>query len=130
MAELETIRSAIAPSAIGPYSQALACGTMVFCSGQIPLDASSGQLLNETIEVATTQCLRNLQAVLAAAGCRPCNVVKTTVYLTDLKEFPAMNAVYAAFFGTHRPARATVQVAALPAGARVEIDCIAIRSNP
>ena len=129
MPSLEPVRSASAPGAIGPYSQAIRCGDTVFCSGQIPLDAETGELRNENIEVATRQCLRNLQAVLAAAGCSASNIVKTTVFLTDLKEFPRMNAAYAAFFGTHRPARAAVQVAALPAGARVEIDCIAVRTQ-
>lgn len=127
MSEFEQIRSATAPDAIGPYSQAIRSGNLVFCSGQIPLDPATRQLRNETIEEATGQCLRNLQAVLSAAGCSISDVIKTTVYLTDLKEFPAMNATYAGFFGTHRPARATVQVAALPAGARVEIDCVAAK---
>ena len=125
MSELEQIRSASAPEAIGPYSQAVRCGNIVFCSGQIPFDPVTRQLRNETIEDSTGQCLRNLQAVLSAAGCSISDVIKTTVYMTDLKEFPAMNATYAAFFGTHKPARATVQVSALPAGARVEIDCVA-----
>ena len=130
MSELQPIRSASAPGAIGPYSQAVRYGETVFCSGQIPLDPDSGKLRNESIEEATTQCLHNLRAVLAAAGCSTDNVVKTTVYLTDLKEFSAMNAAYAAFFGSHRPARAAVQVAALPAGARIEIDCIAVCPHP
>jgi 2-iminobutanoate/2-iminopropanoate deaminase len=129
MSDLEPIRSAGAPDAIGPYSQAIRCGNLLFCSGQIPLDPKTRQMQNETIEQATEQCLRNLQAVLSTAGCSLSDVVKTTVYLTDLKEFPAMNATYAAFFGNHKPARATVQVAALPAGARVEIDCIAVHSQ-
>jgi len=129
MLDLEPIRSSSAPDAIGPYSQAIRCGNLVFCSGQIPLDPRTRELRNETIEQATEQCLRNLQAVLAAAGCATSDVVKTTVFLTDLKDFAAMNAIYAAFFNNHRPARATVQVAALPAGARVEIDCIAVRSE-
>lgn len=128
MSNLEPIRSTTAPDAIGPYSQAMRCGNLVFCSGQIPLDPKTRELRNLTIEQATEQCLRNLQAVLAAADCSLSDVVKTTVYLTDIKEFPAMNATYAAFFGNHKPARATVQVAALPAGARVEIDCIAVHS--
>lgn len=128
MSELERIRSATAPDAIGPYSQAIRAGNLVFCSGQLPLDPATRQLRNETIEQATEQCLRNLQAVLAAAECSISDVVKTTVYMTDLKEFPAMNAAYAEFFGMHKPARATVQIAALPAGARVEIDCVAARN--
>jgi len=127
MTEFEYIQSAQAPAAIGPYSQAVAHGDMVFCSGQVPLIPGTKELKNESIEAATTQALQNLRAVLAAAGCHTDDVVKTGVFLTDLKEFAGMNKVYEEFFGRHRPARATVQVAALPAGARVEIDCIAMR---
>jgi len=127
MSSFETIRSAQAPEAIGPYSQALATGNLVFCSGQVPLIPGTKDLRNNNIEEATHQVLLNLKAVLAAAGCLPTDVVKATVYMTDLKEFQALNKVYAEFFGTHRPARVTVQVAALPAGARVEIDCIAVK---
>ena len=127
MAGFEIVRSTGAPEAIGPYSQALACGNLVFCSGQIPLAPATGELMNASIEEATRQVLQNLRAVLAAAGCGKGDVVKTTVYLADLNDFKGMNAEYAEFFGTHRPARATVQVARLPASARVEIDCIAVR---
>lgn len=130
MSAPRVIRTAEAPEAIGPYSQALAVGNLVFCSGQIPLIPGTKELRNATIEEAATQALHNLRAVLAAAGCGPSEVVKTTVYLTDLGDFAGFNAVYAEFFGAHRPARATVQVARLPAGARVEIDCIAVRPEP
>jgi len=129
MSSFETIRSAQAPEAIGPYSQALVTGNLVFCSGQVPLIPGTKNLRNNSMEEATHQVLLNLKAVLAAAGCAPSDVVKATVYMTDLKEFQAMNAAYAEFFGTHRPARVTVQVAALPAGASVEIDCIAVKRS-
>jgi 2-iminobutanoate/2-iminopropanoate deaminase len=112
-------------AAIGPYSPATICGNMVFVSGQIPKDAS-GKIVGDTIEAATQVCLDNLHTVLVAAGCTPKNVVKTTVFMQDLGDFEGMNKTYAAFFGDHRPARATVQVAKLPAGSRVEIDCIAM----
>lgn len=113
---------------IGPYSPAMAVGNMVFVSGQIPRDAS-GKLCNETIEGATQQSLINLRAVLSAAGCSISDVAKTTVFLKDLNDFQGMNQVYADFFGTHRPARSTVQAARLPADARVEIECIAVRGG-
>lgn len=111
---------------IGPYSPGMAVGNMVFVSGQIPKDAS-GAMISETIEGATQQVLINLRAVLSAAGCTPSNVVKTTVFLKDLNDFAGMNQVYAEFFGQHRPARSTVQAARLPADARVEIECIAVK---
>lgn len=125
MSNARSIGTDQAPAAIGPYSQAMTLDGWVFCSGQIPLVPGTKDLRNGSIEEATRQVLANLKAVLAAAGCAPADVLKTTVYLTDLKEFPKMNAEYEAFFGAHKPARATVQVAALPAGARVEIDCVA-----
>jgi 2-iminobutanoate/2-iminopropanoate deaminase len=119
-----------APSAgqppIGPYSPAMSGGNMVFVSGQIPRDAS-GKVVGESIEAATRLSLANLSAVLAAANCSPNDVVKTTVFMQDLADFEGMNKVYAEFFGQHRPARSTVQVAKLPGAARVEIECIAIR---
>lgn len=111
---------------IGPYSPGIAVGNMVFVSGQIPKDAS-GAMISETIEGATQQVLINLRGVLSAAGCSPSNVVKTTVFLKDLNDFAGMNKVYAEFFGQHRPARSTVQAARLPADARVEIECIAVK---
>jgi 2-iminobutanoate/2-iminopropanoate deaminase len=112
---------------MGPYSPAVASGNLVFISGQIPRDAS-GAMIGASIEAATEQVLANLKTVLAAAGCTPANVLKTTVFMQDLSDFEGMNKTYAKFFGDHRPARSTVQVAKLPAGARVEIECIALRS--
>ena len=113
-----------APAAIGPYCQAVAAGDWVYCSGQLALDPSDGQMQGDgDIEEETRQVLRNLDAVLKKAGANRGNVVKATVYLTDMSEFSKMNQVYAQFFEGHTPpARATVQVAALPRGAKVEID--------
>ena len=110
---------------LGPYSPVVVCGNQVYISGQIPRDAG-GKIIADSIEAATGQCLMNLQGVLASAGCTPAHVVKTTVFMADLNDFDGMNKAYAAFFGENRPARSTVQVAKLPAGARVEIDCIAL----
>ncbi len=116
-----------APAAIGPYSQAVVAGTLVFLSGQIPLDPERGRLVEGSIEDETRQVLKNLAAVLAAEGLTLDAVVRTTVFLTDLEDFPRVNQAYAEFFAEPFPARATVQVAALPRGARVEIDAIATR---
>lgn len=125
MSRLELIQpSGSAP--IGPYSPAVAAGDTVYVSGQIPRGAD-GKLVSDTIENATAAALANLKQVLAAAGCAPADVVKTTVFMQDLADFDGMNKSYAEFFGAHRPARSTVQAAKLPAGARVEIDCIAVR---
>lgn len=121
----ETVATAAAPGAIGPYSQAVRSGGFLFCSGQIPLDPGTGKMVEGGIEAQTERVLRNLEAVLAAGGASLAKVVKTTVYLADLGDFPAMNAVYGKFFPSLPPARATVQAAKLPAGARVEIDAIA-----
>jgi 2-iminobutanoate/2-iminopropanoate deaminase len=121
----ETVGTAGAPAAIGPYSQAIRGGGFLFCSGQIPLDPSTGKMVEGGIEVQTERVLRNLEAVLAAGGGSLASVVKTTVYLADLGDFPAMNAVYGKFFPQDPPARATVEVSKLPAGARVEIDAVA-----
>jgi 2-iminobutanoate/2-iminopropanoate deaminase len=121
----ETVRSPGAPEAIGPYSQAVKCGGFLFCSGQIPLDPATGKLVEGGIGEQTRRVLRNLEAVLAAGGATFGSVVKTTVYLADLSEFPAMNEVYRSFFPEDPPARATVEVSKLPAGARVEIEAIA-----
>jgi len=125
---METIRTDSAPAAIGPYSQAKAIDGLVFCSGQVPLDPGTMKLVDGGIEAQTRQVLRNMQAVLEAAGVTLGHVVKTTVFLQDMTEFAAMNAVYAECFGGHAPARSTVEVAKLPLGARVEIECIAARS--
>jgi 2-iminobutanoate/2-iminopropanoate deaminase len=114
-----------APRAIGPYSQAIIAGDLMFLSGQIPLDPATGELVSGSIEEETQRVMQNLRAVLEAAGSSFEHVVKTTIYLVDLADFAAVNGVYAGFFGGVPPARATVQVAGLPKGARVEIDAIA-----
>ena len=123
--EIRPVLTAAAPQAIGPYSQAITAGDLVFCSGQVALDPVSGDPVGGDIRVQTARVLDNLAAVLAAAGTDLAHVVKTTVYLADFADFAAMNEVYAARFGEHRPARATVGAAALPKGLAVEIDCIA-----
>ncbi|RJP19772.1 MAG: RidA family protein [Deltaproteobacteria bacterium] len=120
-----TVKTEKAPAAIGPYSQAVRCGGFLFCSGQIPLDPATGKIVEGGIAEQTERVLSNLAAVLAAGGSSPASVVKTTVYLTDLSEFPAMNEVYKRFFPGEPPARATVEVSKLPAGARVEIEAVA-----
>lgn len=122
----EIIVTQEAPAAIGPYSQAVRAGGFLFCSGQIPLDPATGKLVEGGIEEQARRVLRNLEAVLRAAGAGRKDVVKTTVYLADLGDFPKVNAVYAEFFPDAPPARATVQAARLPGGALVEIDAIAV----
>jgi 2-iminobutanoate/2-iminopropanoate deaminase len=119
------IATADAPKAVGPYSQAVAVGDFLFCSGQIPLKPETGELIHGDVTAQTTQVLENLGAVLHANKMTFSDVVKTTVFLTDLGDFAAMNAVYAGFFPSSQPARSTIQVAALPKGARVEIEAIA-----
>jgi 2-iminobutanoate/2-iminopropanoate deaminase len=127
----EEIRSSGAPAPVGPYSQAVAVGELVFASGQIPLDPATGELIGGGIEAQTERVLENLAAVLEAAGSSLARVVRTTVYLTDLALFARMNEVYARrFTGSPLPARATVQVSALPRGAAVEIDAVALRDAP
>jgi len=121
----KTVRTDKAPAAIGPYSQAVRSGGFLFCSGQIPLDPETGKMVEGGIEAQTERVLMNLEAVLAAGGATLAAVVKTTVFLADLADFPAMNAVYGRYFPEDPPARATVQAAGLPAGARVEIEAIA-----
>lgn len=127
---IESIATPQAPKAIGPYAQAIVAtggAKMVFCSGQIPLDPASGEVVAVgDIRGQTEQVLRNLTAVLSAAGASLAAVVKTTIYLTDLREFATVNEVYARYFGEHPPARATVQVSGLPRGVNVEIDAIAV----
>lgn len=115
-----------APKAIGPYSQAVASGSLLFCSGQIALDPTSGQMVDGDVAAETRQVLANLAAVLAAAGATFRHVVKTTVYLADMDDFAAMNEVYATAFEPPAPARSTIQAARLPRNARVEIDVIAV----
>ena len=114
-----------APKAIGPYSQAITHGGMVYCSGQIPLDPKTMKVVEGGIEAQTQQVLKNLTAVLKAAGSDPSKVLKTTVFLSNLEDFPRMNALYERAFGSHAPARSTVQVARLPLDVMVEIECIA-----
>ncbi len=121
----EIISTENAPGAIGPYSQAVKVGGFVFCSGQIPIDPQTGNFVSDDVAEQTEQVLKNLSAVLEAAGTNIGNVVKTTVFLADMNDFTAMNDVYAGFFGENKPARATVQAARLPRDARVEIECIA-----
>ena len=125
MSDHGVIATGRAPAAIGPYSQAVRSGPFLFCSGQIPLDPASGQLVEGGIEAQTVQVLDNLTALLAAAGLTLGDVVKTTVFLVTMDDFPAMNEVYARYFDEDPPARSTIGVAALPKGARVEIEAIA-----
>jgi 2-iminobutanoate/2-iminopropanoate deaminase len=124
------ITAAGAPRALGPYSQAIDAGAFVFCAGQVGLDPATTKLVPGGIAAETARTVENLAAVLAAAGLGLVDVVKTTVFLADLGEFAAMNEVYGRYFTSPYPARATVQVAALPAGARVEIECVAVRAQP
>lgn len=122
----EKIHTAGAPNPVGPYSQAVRAGGFIFASGQIPLNPSTGELVRGPIEEQTRQVLENLKQVLTAGESSLEKVVKTTVYLSDLRNFEAMNAVYAKYFGETPPARSTVQAAALPRGVDVEIDVIAL----
>ena len=127
-AVIEAITTSAAPAPVGPYNQAVKAAGVLYCSGQIALDPSTGAMVgNGDVEAETRQVLANLKAVLAAAGCTPQQVVRTTVFLADLADFTKVNALYAEVFGEGvSPARACVEVAALPKGARVEIDCIAV----
>lgn len=126
MAALERIHTEGAPAAIGPYSQAIAHGELVFTAGQIPLDPASMQLVEGDVAAQTERVLQNLSAVLESAGASLQSVVKTTVFLADMDDFGAVNEVYGRWFGDHAPARSTVQVARLPRDARVEIEAIAV----
>jgi 2-iminobutanoate/2-iminopropanoate deaminase len=125
----QRVQTENAPAAIGPYSQAIKAGGFVFASGQIPTDPKSGQFVPGGISEQTEQVLKNLAAVLEAAGSSLDQVVKTTVFLADMKEFAGMNEVYARFFSTPPPARATVAAAGLPRDARVEIEAVALVSE-
>jgi len=122
----EIVTTENAPGAIGPYSQAIKAGGMVFCSGQIPIDPKTGEFISQVVSEQTEQVLVNLSEVLKAAGTSLDNVVKTTVFLADMSDFVEMNEVYSRFFSDNKPARATVQAARLPRDAKVEIDCIAV----
>lgn len=123
------IETTKAPAAIGPYSQAIQAGSLVFLSGQIPLDPHTGEIVAGGIEAQTRQVMSNLGEVLKAAGLDFDSLVKTTIYLVDLGDFATVNRIYGAFFTGMPPARATVQVAALPKGALVEIDGIAVKGG-
>ncbi len=129
MSSRKNISTDTAPAAIGPYSQAVLCDGWLYCSGQIPLDPKSGEMITGSIEIETKQVLKNLEAVLVAAGLGLADVVKTTIFLTDLGNFGVVNELYGNAFGDARPARATVEVSALPKGSLVEIDCVARSSN-
>ncbi len=122
----EIVTTENAPGAIGPYSQAIKAGGVVYCSGQIPIDPQTGEFVSQIVSEQTEQVLKNLSEVLNAAGTSLDNVVKTTVFLADMNDFVEMNEVYSRFFSDNKPARATVQAARLPRDAKVEIDCIAV----
>ncbi len=124
---LTMIKTEAAPAAIGPYAQAIEASGMIYCSGQIPINPKSGNIEVVGAAEQTLQVLLNLRAVLEAAGSGLHKVVKTTVFLTDIGDFPGVNKVYAEMFGTHTPARSTVQVARLPKSAKVEIEAIALK---
>ena len=121
----QAVTTPSAPPAIGPYSQAIRAGSLLFVSGQIPLDPKTGTLVEGDLATQTHRVFQNLEAILAAAGATFDNVVRTTVYLADMNDFPTMNEVYGTYFTSPAPARATVQAARLPKDARVEIDLIA-----
>ncbi len=121
----EAIATPHAPQPIGPYSQAIQCGSELYCSGQIALDPQNGEMVDGDVAAQAERVIENLGAVLCAAGCHYADVVKTTIFLIDMTDFPAVNNVYERYFGATKPARSTVAVAALPRGARIEMDCIA-----
>jgi 2-iminobutanoate/2-iminopropanoate deaminase len=124
-----SVSTGAAPAAVGPYSQAIVAGNLVFCAGQVGLDPATGELVDGGVEAQAERVLRNLSAVLDAAGCTFADVVKTTCFLADINDFATFNAVYARFMPDPPPARSTFAVAALPKGARVEIEAIAVRAG-
>jgi 2-iminobutanoate/2-iminopropanoate deaminase len=126
---MEIITSDKAPAAIGPYSQAVKTGNFLFCSGQVGIDPATKGLAGGDIETQTLQVLKNMKEVLKASGLDLTNIVKTTVFLCNMDDFPTMNAIYAKEFGKHKPARSTMQVARLPLDALIEIECIAVYSK-
>jgi 2-iminobutanoate/2-iminopropanoate deaminase len=126
---LKQISSKNAPAAIGPYSQAIQFENFIFCSGQLGINPETGKLVDDTIEGQAVQVLKNIRAVLEAAGTSFSGVVKTTVFLTSMSDFPVFNSLYAEAFGGHKPARSTVQVAGLPLGAKIEIECIGVKQS-
>ncbi|MCI8855898.1 MAG: RidA family protein [Clostridiaceae bacterium] len=121
------ISTDLAPAAIGPYSQGVAAEPFIFTSGQIPIDPTCGKIAAETIEAQSEQVMKNLKAILAEAGVGMDRIVKTTCFLADMADFAAFNAVYSKYFPENPPARSCFQVAALPMGAKVEVECIAVR---
>jgi 2-iminobutanoate/2-iminopropanoate deaminase len=123
--KLEVLSTDKAPAAIGPYSQAVKCGNLLFCSGQIPLDPATGELVTGNITLQAEQVMKNIASVLLAAGVGFDDVIKTTVYLVDMADFAAVNDVYGNCFSSHKPARSTVAVKSLPRGALLEIEVIA-----
>ncbi|HHI79610.1 MAG TPA: RidA family protein [Planctomycetes bacterium] len=123
--KIQSVATSKAPQAIGPYSQAVQAGDLLWCSGQIGLDPETGEFVEGGVEAQARQVLRNLEAVLQAGGSSMDRVLRTTVFLQDLADFAKVNAIYAEAFGAHKPARACVEAAALPKGALVEIDCVA-----
>lgn len=127
---LTPVHTPLAPAAIGPYTQAIRCGQFVYTSGQIPLDPESGELVGNDVQSQTHRVLQNLQAVLGSAGASLSSVVKTTVFLSTMSDFQAMNAVYATYFTGTAPARSTIAVAELPRKALVEIECVALVTTP
>ncbi len=128
MAHKKAVSTSKAPAAVGPYSQGIIAGDLVFVSGQIPFDPDTGKLAGKDIETQTRRCMENVKAVLAAAGCTLEDVVKVTIFLTDMKDFGAVNEVYAGYFSNHPPARACVEVSRLPKDVRIEIEAIALRA--
>jgi 2-iminobutanoate/2-iminopropanoate deaminase len=125
----KVISSSDAPAAIGPYSQAIRSGDFIFCSGQIPLDPKSGQMAPDDIAAQTRRVLDNVSGLLKAEGLSLADVVKTTIFMTDLGNFQIVNEIYASYFNSEPPARSTVQVSALPKGAKIEIEVIALANR-
>lgn len=123
----KAVQTANAPAAIGPYSQAIQAGGFLFCSGQIALDPASGNVVGDDVAAQTAQVMKNIEAVLAAANLKLANVVKTTIFLTDMKDFPVVNEIYGKHFPEVPPARSTVAVAGLPKGVKVEIEVLALQ---
>jgi 2-iminobutanoate/2-iminopropanoate deaminase len=124
----EVINTSNAPAPIGPYSQAIAAGNFVFVSGQIPMDPSTGEIISENIKAETKKVMENIQAILTESGLTFGNIVKTSIFLTDMQSFAQVNEVYGTYFTNQFPARETIQVAALPKNVNVEISVIAIKS--
>ena len=125
MSMIDAVHSNDAPKAVGPYSQGIRHGDVLYLSGQIGLDPATGSLVGDTVEAQARQVMHNLSAVLHAGGCSTQDIIKANIFLVDMADFPKINAMYAEWLGEHRPARATVAVAALPLAAKVEIDLIA-----